>query len=158
MTTPARLPAAALATGAFCLTFLLGIGGASAIALWQQSSTATMTVKAGTWVPSVMVTCTNGSAGTVLLAIAPSESPVSLSYNVRKVGQAYTAGENSLAPSTTALTISLTDSQIIATGAVGTGLGNRDVNVRVTAGFQSSSASAEVLLRIRGQGTTITCG
>ena len=45
-----NVPGAALAVGAFVLTVLLGVGGASASALWQQSATATMTVTAsGTW-------------------------------------------------------------------------------------------------------------
>ena len=44
------VPGAAVAVGAFVLTVLLGIGGASASALWQQSATTTMTVTAsGPW-------------------------------------------------------------------------------------------------------------
>lgn len=153
MTAPARLPGAALAVGAFCLTFLLGIGSASAIALWQQSSTATMTVKSGTWAPSVAVTCANvqGSA-TVNLTITPSETAASLSYSAKKVGQSYGL-ENPLDPSTTSLSVGLLTPAIIATGT-----GNRNITVRVTAGFASSSATAEVPLKVVGGGANINCG
>jgi hypothetical protein len=37
----ARVPGAMLALFAFMLTVLLGIGGTAAVALWQQSATAT---------------------------------------------------------------------------------------------------------------------
>jgi hypothetical protein len=41
-----NLPGAATAVGAFLLTVLLGLGGASASALWQQSAIVTVTVTA----------------------------------------------------------------------------------------------------------------
>ncbi|SLK00409.1 hypothetical protein [Arthrobacter sp. P2b] len=57
-----NLPGAATAVGAFVLTVLLGLGGASASALWQQSATATMTVTAAAAWPGPAIaslTCTN---------------------------------------------------------------------------------------------------
>lgn len=41
-----------VAIGVFCMTVLTGIGGTSAYALWQQSSVATMTVRAA--VPTLL--------------------------------------------------------------------------------------------------------
>jgi hypothetical protein len=155
MNTPARLPGTALAIGAFCLTLLLGLGTASAFGLWQQSSTATMTIKAGSWLPTVAIGCTNGlGQGSVVLSITTSEQPSSLSINAKKNGTAYPLTATSLAAGTTTVTLTpLLPSYITATG-----VGNRDVSVQVTAGFPIASATAEwTTLRIYAGGTKIAC-
>ena len=56
----AKVPGAMLALFAFMLTVLLGIGGTPAVALWQQSATANLTVSAADWLP-ISVACTEGS-------------------------------------------------------------------------------------------------
>lgn len=80
----ARVPGAAMAVGAFVLTVLLGIGGTSASALWQQSATATMTVTAnGAWPgPAIAsLTCTNSNADkTATLTVTPSAAPAAITY------------------------------------------------------------------------------
>ena len=82
-----EIPGAALAVGAFVLTVLLGIGGASASALWQQSATATMTVTAtGTWSAPAFSTpvCTagdNANKSVVLGYSGFSEAPTKLTFS-----------------------------------------------------------------------------
>ncbi|RDV08045.1 hypothetical protein DXK94_20695 [Arthrobacter sp. RT-1] len=79
-----NLPGAATAVGAFVLTVLLGLGGASASALWQQSATATMTVTAAaTWPGSGFTgfTCHNDNPQkTATLTATGSSAPASLTY------------------------------------------------------------------------------
>jgi len=82
-----EVPGAALAVGAFVLTVLLGVGGASASALWQQSATATMTVTAtGTWpapaFPQPVCTPGDNSNKSVLLGYSGfSEAPTKLTLS-----------------------------------------------------------------------------
>jgi hypothetical protein len=152
---PARLPGAALAIGAFCLTLLLGLGTASAFGLWQQSAATTIAVKAGTWVPTVGVRCDSipGSEGSVVLTITPSEAPTSLSINAKKNGSSYGPAETDLGAATTTVTVTPFTSYIAATG-----VGNRTVTVRVTGGFATATATAEwPNLRIFSAGTRIAC-
>lgn len=77
-----NLPGAAAAVGAFVLTVLLGLGGASASALWQQSATATMTVRAAAAWPGpalTSLTCTNDAPEKVatLKVTVPATATVS---------------------------------------------------------------------------------
>jgi hypothetical protein len=155
MNTPARLPGTALAIGAFCLTLLLGLGTASAFGLWQQSSTATMTIKAGSWLPTVAIGCTNGlGQGSVVLSITTSEPPSSLSINAKKSGTAYGSAETTLDAGTKTVTLTPSSPSYISA----TGTGNRNVAVRVTAGFAIASATAEwTTIRIFSGGTKIAC-
>ncbi|MEW9872709.1 hypothetical protein [Arthrobacter sp. HS15c] len=80
----ARFPGASLAVGAFVLTVLLGIGGASASALWQQSATATMTVTAnGAWPGPALgsLTCTNSNSDkTATLTVTATAAPTTITY------------------------------------------------------------------------------
>ncbi|MCU1518196.1 MAG: hypothetical protein JWQ75_2917 [Pseudarthrobacter sp.] len=90
MKRPGRVPGLIPAIGAFVLTVLLGVGGASASALWQQSATATMTVTAdGTWPePSIGgITCENSPSekDPVLVLTLPQTSTLSV-YGIRTNG------------------------------------------------------------------------
>ena len=84
MKTFARVPGAALAVGAFVLTVLLGVGGASASALWQQSATATMAVTAnGAWPgPSLgSLACTNDAPEKVAtIKVTATAAPATITY------------------------------------------------------------------------------
>jgi hypothetical protein len=72
------------ALGAFVLTLLLGFGGVSASALWQQSATATMSVTAnGAWPgpPLTSLTCTNDSPQKVAtLRVTLPTGPANVTY------------------------------------------------------------------------------
>jgi hypothetical protein len=87
------LPGAALAVCAFVLTVLLGVGGASASALWQQSATATMTVSAATTWPGQSFsgfTCTNDSPRKVAtVSVTGAAKPVSLTYAALQPGGSF---------------------------------------------------------------------
>ena len=80
----ARIPGAALAAGAFVLTVLLGVGGVSASALWQQSATATMTVTAsGAWPGPALasLTCTNDAPEKIAtLKVTAAVAPATITY------------------------------------------------------------------------------
>jgi hypothetical protein len=74
-----------VALGAFVLTVLLGLGGAGAHALWQQSATATMSVTAAAAWPGpafTAFTCTNDSPQkTATLAVTGASKPATLTYS-----------------------------------------------------------------------------
>lgn len=76
---PNKRPSAIiLAIGVFCLTVMLGIGGPAAVGLWEQSSSATMTVRAAVTTPTA--TCTTlGSNDSVRLTITGVSNPVTVS-------------------------------------------------------------------------------
>ncbi|MBT2515260.1 hypothetical protein [Arthrobacter sp. ISL-30] len=154
MNKPARLPGTALAIGAFCLTLLLGLGTASAFGLWQQSSDATIAVKAGTWVPTVSISCANGhSQGSVVLTITTSEAPQSLTINAKKNGSSYGPAETDLGAASTTVTVTPLTPYIVTTGT-----GNRTVTIRVTGGFATPTATAEwPNIRIFSAGSRIAC-
>lgn len=80
----ARTPGPTLAVGAFVLTVLLGAGGVSASALWQQSATATMTVTAnGAWPGPALasLTCTNDAPEKVAtLKVTAAAAPATITY------------------------------------------------------------------------------
>lgn len=154
MNKPARLPGTALAIGAFCLTLLLGLGTASAFGLWQQSSAATIAVKAGTWVPTVSIGCANGQGeGSVVLTITTSEAPQSMSINAKRNGSSYGLAETDLGAASTMVTVTPLTPYIATTGT-----GDRMVTIRVTAGFATATATAEwPTIRIFSAGTRIAC-
>ncbi len=97
----ARIPGSAMAVGAFVLTVLLGVGGASASALWQQQATATMTVTAnGTWPgPAFTLTCSDPSKKTVSLGVQLNPSlpsnqlPAQLTVGVVNASTVYSEGQ-----------------------------------------------------------------
>lgn len=107
------LPGASAAIGAFVLTVLLGFGGASASALWQQSATATMTVTAAAnWPGSAVssVTCLNDSPQkTATLSVSAPRTLAALTYGAVQangsIATAYSGSEVSVAGSTGSITL-----------------------------------------------------
>ena len=95
---PNKRPSAIiLAIGVFCLTVMLGIGGPAAVALWEQSSSATMTVRAAVTSPTVACT-TLGSNDAVRLTITGVSNPTTVSVAVKlPTEQNYGAGVAGLA-------------------------------------------------------------
>ncbi|MEC3850833.1 hypothetical protein [Paenarthrobacter ureafaciens] len=95
---PNKHPSAViLAIGVFCLTVMLGIGGPAAVGLWEQSSSATMTVRAAVTTPTV--TCTTlGANNAVELTITGVSNPTTVSVAVKlPTEQNYGAGVAGLA-------------------------------------------------------------
>jgi hypothetical protein len=151
------LPGAGLATGAFVLTVLLGVGGGPAAALWQQSATATMAVTAsGTWPAHQFsgFTCTNDNPQKVAtLSAVGATAPTSLTYAALQsngtYGPAYTESVSLGTTSTVTLTIA---SQIVVANRTATPL-----TILVTATYADQSqttASATVSL---AQGNKLVC-
>jgi hypothetical protein len=98
------VPGAAIAVGAFVLTVLLGVGGASASALWQQSATATMTVTAsGTWSAPVFPTpvCSAGDTANKSVSLAYSgfsEAPTKLTFSAAGTNGIYGTSTDASGP------------------------------------------------------------
>ena len=142
-----NLPDAAAAVGAFVLTVLLGLGGASASALWQQSATATMAVTAA-WGEQAFsgFNCTNDNPQKVAtLTAAGSRAPASLTYAALQAngtyGPSYSDGVSLGATSTVSLTIT---SPLIAANRSTTQL-----TVRVTATYaDQTQTTATATLRL----------
>lgn len=155
-----NLPGAGLALGAFVLTVLLGIGGASASALWQQSATATMTVTAsGTWPTAGFsnFTCTNDSPQKVAtLTAAGSRAPTTLTYAALQANGTYGPSYNESVSLGTTSTIALTiTSQIVLANRTTTPL-----TIRVTATYPDqtqSTATAKVALEQGNNSDKVTC-
>jgi len=154
------LPGARLSVGAFVLTVLVGIGGASASALWQQSATAAMTVTAsGTWPAAGFssFTCTNDSPQKVAtLTAAGSKVPTTLTYSALQVngtyGPSYTESVTLGSTSTINLTVT---SQIVLANRTTTPL-----TIRVTATYpdqSQSTATAKVSLEQGNNSDKVTC-
>ncbi|MFF1881401.1 hypothetical protein ACFVVC_08060 [Pseudarthrobacter sp. NPDC058196] len=152
-------PGATLAVGAFVLTVLLGVGGGTASALWQQSATATMAVTAsGTW-PNQFAgfTCTNDNPRqTATLSAVGSTAPTALSYAALQpngtYGPAYTESVSLGTTSTVTLTIT---SQIVVANRTTTPL-----TIRVTATYANqsqSTATATVSLEQGNNSNKVTC-
>ncbi|MDT0168048.1 hypothetical protein [Pseudarthrobacter sp. BRE9] len=151
-----NLPGAGFAVGAFILTVLLGIGGASASALWQQSATATMTV---TW-PAQMFsgfTCANDNNRTnATLTATGTKAPASLAYSALQgngtYGPSYSDAVTLGSASTVALNI---NSPII--------LANRttsQLTIRVVATYADqtqSTATAVVQIEQGNNSNKVTC-
>ncbi|HSU45926.1 MAG TPA: hypothetical protein VLJ40_03350 [Arthrobacter sp.] len=155
-----NLPGAGLATGAFLLTVLLGIGVTSASALWQQSATATMAVTAsGTWPAHQFsgFTCTNDNPRqTATLSAVGAAAPTALSYAALQsngtYGPSYTESVSLGTTSIVALTIT---SQIVVANRTTTPL-----TIRVTATYADESqttASATVSLEQGNNSNKVTC-
>lgn len=129
------MPGAAAAAGAFALTVLLGFGGASASALWQQSATATMAVTAnGTWPGPAFTgfTCANDNPQKVAtLTATGTRAPTSLTYAALQAngtyGPSYTDGVSLGITST--ITLTITSPIIVANRSTG------QPAVRVTATY-----------------------
>ena len=130
------LPGAALAVGAFVLTVLLGVGGASASALWQQGATATMTVTAsGTWPPPVFDTpvCSNVDNANKYVSLAYSgfsEAPTKLTFSAAGTDGVYGASSDLAGPFGTSGSVSLFGDSAIFTQVTTT-----PATVRIVATF-----------------------
>lgn len=101
-----NLPGAAAAVGAFVLTVLLGLGGASASALWQQSATATMTVRAAAAWPGpalASLTCTNDAPEKVASLKVTAPATATVTYAALQANGSYGPSYSGL-PSLLALT------------------------------------------------------
>jgi hypothetical protein len=143
-----RIPGATLAVGAFVLAVLLGAGGVSASALWQQSATATMSVTAnGAWPGPALasLTCTNDAPVKVAtLTVTATAAPATITYAAVQVNGALGAsysGPTILLPSGSAnivLTASpaAQASQILKDNPAG------PLTVRVTATYVDTTAAS----------------
>lgn len=80
---PNKRPSAIIvAIGVFCMTVMLGIGGPAAVGLWEQSSSASMTVRAAVTTPTV--TCVSlGSNNAVRLTISGVSNPTTVSVSAK---------------------------------------------------------------------------
>lgn len=154
-----NVPGAGLAAGAFILTVLLGIGGASASALWQQSATATMTVTAsGAWPNQFSgFTCTNDNPRqTATLSAVGTTALTTLTYAALQSNGTYGPSYNESVSLGTTSTITLTiNSQIVLANRTTTPL-----TIRVTATYANqvqTTASATVSLEQGNNSNKVTC-
>ena len=142
-----RIPGATLAVGAFVLTVLLGAGGVSASALWQQSATATMSVTAnGAWPGPALasLTCTNDAPLKVAtLNVTAATAPATITYAAVQangtLGASY-AGPTILLPSGSG-SIVLTASPAAQTSQILKDNPAGPLTVRVTATYLDQTAA-----------------
>ncbi len=161
----ARVPGAALAVGAFVLTVLLGVGGVSASALWQQSATATMTATANSAWPGPAlgsISCTNSNSDkTATLTVKATAAPATITYGALQAngtyGTSYT-GPTILLPSGSANIV------IIASPAAQSSQIIRDnpaagpLTIRVTATYlDTTAASLDITLNHSVTGGKLMC-
>lgn len=127
----AKIPGAMLALFAFVLTVLLGIGGAAAVALWQQSATATMSVSAGTnWGPPITLSCTNSvNEKTATLTVSAAQIPTTLTMAARRADGTYGSTEYPAGTGTGPITLTELSPIVVANA------GATPLTVRVTATF-----------------------
>lgn len=127
----ATIPGAMLALFAFVLTVLLGIGGAAAVALWQQSATATMTVSAGyNWGPLITLACTNSvNEKTATLTVSAAQTPTTLTMAARRADGSYGPTEYSAGTGTGPITLTELSPIVVANA------GASPLTIRVTATF-----------------------
>ncbi|OFI37625.1 hypothetical protein BIU82_07020 [Arthrobacter sp. SW1] len=168
MTKNSRPSAGIIALGVFCMTVLTGIGGTSAVALWEQRSTATMTVRAATSVPvpsptptpipsnqpaGLTLLCTDPGNNTVGIGITGAGSPAGLSIAAKVVGGSYGASFP-LAPTATHVDLTPLSPVLLTAGAA-----NRNVVIKVTAVSASGTTTFGEYdhLKITGAGTKLNC-
>ncbi|MET1088879.1 MAG: hypothetical protein ABWY04_17460 [Arthrobacter sp.] len=146
------LPGAALAVGAFVLTVLLGLGGAPASALWQQSATATMTVSAAsTWPgPSFQAHCSGFGSPYRSVRITAS-----LPQNARSVTISASRPNGSFSqPEAMSVFGTLAFSTVAVTDDILSGSGGMTlVTLRVTATYSDQTEYSDDLT-VRMDGTT----
>lgn len=161
----ARIPGATLAVGAFLLTVLLGIGGVSASALWQQSATATMSVTAnGAWPGPALasLTCTNSNADkTATLTVTLSAISATITYAAVQangtLGPSY-AGPVILFPSTSATIVLQSSPQPASTSQILKDNPAGPLTVRVTATYlDTTAASMDMVLNNSTNNHKIVC-
>lgn len=143
------LPGAALAVGAFVLTVLLGLGGTSASALWQQSATASMTVTASnTWPgPTLTLGCAADGSGGKTVKVSYTLSGAAQSLQIFAVKADGTNGVSYLGPVTPGVSGSTSisgDAAFVATNRVGNVL-----TLRVIATFANQpQVTADIVLTV----------
>ncbi|MEN8583873.1 hypothetical protein B1A87_013955 [Arthrobacter sp. KBS0703] len=157
MTPQAKIPGAMLALFAFMLTVLLGIGGTAAVALWQQSATATMSVSAGVnWGSPITLTCANSTnEKTATLTVSSAQSPVTLTIAARQADGTYSplATEYPAGSGTGPIAISEGSPIVLANPGV------TPLTVRVTAAFADlQKSTAEWSFTIIQTGGKVKCG
>ncbi|MFP3463072.1 hypothetical protein R5O87_19745 [Arthrobacter globiformis] len=161
MSTPnavqARVPGGMLALFAFILTVLLGIGGTSAVALWQQSATATMSVSAAAnWgPPTITLACTPSSnEKTATLTASSAQAPTVLTIAARQANGTYSPLAIEYPSDVGAQTFTLTENSLIVIANAGAS----PMTVRVTATFSDlQKATAEWTLGIVTTGGKVKC-
>ena len=151
---------AALAVGAFVLTVLLGVGGASASALWQQSATATMTVTAnGTWPGPAIValSCADPSKKSVALTVTlnstltAAQLPATLSVAVVGSGTTYSEWTTLGTAKTGQIDLSTTHALVV-------GQPTGTINIRVTVTYKDNTSASISRTIVKGNGNSqVTC-
>ena len=144
-----NLPGAGPALGAFVLTVLLGVGGASASALWQQSATATMTVTAsGAW-PSAPVfptpVCNNVDSANKYVSLGYSglsEAPAKLTFSAAGTNGIYGTTTDAAGPFGTSGSVTLWGDS-----AIFTQVSTSPATVRIVATF-SGGSQATVYVKV----------
>jgi hypothetical protein len=152
----AKMPGGMLALFAFMLTVLLGIGGTSAVALWQQSASATMAVSAAaSWPGSDMaLQCAAGPGDSVTLTIANAPSLTSVSVASRTAGGTYSA-DYPVTPAAATIVVAATSFGIPT--SVGS-TKNGKIDLRVNASFDGGSWAAEISgLQLTGNNSKLAC-
>ena len=153
----ARVPGAMLAVFAFMLTVLLGIGGTAAVALWQQSATATMSVSAATnWgPPTITLACTpSTNEKTATLAVTSAQTPTLLTIAARQANGTYSPLAIEYLADLNAQAFTLTETSLIVVANAGAS----PMTVRVTATFSDGQkATAEWTLGIVTNGGKVKC-
>ncbi|MGN7147579.1 hypothetical protein ACTHQ6_01115 [Arthrobacter sp. SAFR-179] len=156
-----NLPGGGLAVGAFVLTVLLGAGGASASALWQQSATATMTVTAsGTWPGPVFPTpvCSNVDSANKYVSLGYSglsEAPVKLTFSAAGTNGIYGTTTDAAGPFGTSGSVTLWGDS-----AIFTQVNTSPATVKIVATFSGGSQTTvyvKVSLEIGTGNKKISC-
>jgi hypothetical protein len=152
----AKVPGAMLALFACMLTVLLGIGGAAAVALGQQSATATTSVSAAAnWgSPTITLACTpSTNEKTATLAVSSTQTPTLLSI-ARQTNGTYSPLAIEYPADLNAQTFTLTETSPIVIANAGA----NPITVRVTATFlDGQKATAEWTLGIVSSGGKVKC-
>lgn len=139
----AKVPGAMLALFAFLLTVLLGIGGTSAVALWQQSASATMAVSAAATWSTLSITCSEGansSNKSLVLTFTPSGAVTPPMYIAsRSLTGAYGSEE------TAGNSVTLQPTSSLVTSAIGSASAGFAVRVRAQVDGQWTSSEITTL-------------
>ena len=153
----AKVPGAMLALFAFVLTVLLGIGGTSAVALWHQSASATMSVSAAAnWgPPTIALACTpTTNEKTATLAVTSAQTPMLLTIAARQANGTYSPLAIEYPSDLNAQTFTLSETSLIVVANAGA----NPMTVRVTATFaDGQKATAEWTLGIVTNGGKVKC-
>jgi hypothetical protein len=139
----ARVPGGMLALFAFMLTVLLGIGGTSAVALWQQSATATMSVSAAANWSSISITCSDGSNNSnksIILTVTPAGTVTQPMYIASRSLTGTYGTETTVGTS-----ITLQPTSALVTSAIGSASAGFAVRIRAEVDGQWTSSEITTL-------------